>query len=159
MTAWRDIPAQEGLEHGDQLADILGGEDAVDTLVGNTVERRLVEFLHDNAAVLRDIVLQQIHEANLLGGEAGVGVEEALEMLLDGLRIQANDLAHGKVQLIRGTAVELVEHFQADARMAGEDGRGERLQFWLGNRLALVDFLQGWIGGQHAVKKSLRRRR
>ncbi|MDT4846407.1 hypothetical protein FQZ97_804260 [compost metagenome] len=76
-------------------------------------------------------------------------------MLFDGLHIQTNQLTHSQLQLAGGTAIELVEHLQADTWMAGEDGRGERVQLLLGNRLALVDFLQGRVGSQHAVEDVL----
>ena len=41
-----------------------------------------------------------------------MAMKEAFEMLLDCLRIQADNLAHGEVELICGAAVKLVEHFQ-----------------------------------------------
>ncbi|MNJ59387.1 hypothetical protein D3C77_550690 [compost metagenome] len=39
--------------------------------------------------------------------------------------------------------------------MGSEDGRGERVQLLLSNRFALVDFLQGRVGSQHAVEDVL----
>lgn len=84
-----------------------------------------------------------------------MGMEELLEVLLDGVCIQANNLADGEVQLIRCATVELVEHLQADAGVAGEDGRGQGFQLALGNGFALVDFLKGRVGGEHAGKDVL----
>ncbi|MNJ04407.1 hypothetical protein D3C73_1651500 [compost metagenome] len=63
--------------------------------MGNAVERWFVEFFHYDAAVLSDVVFKQVHKTYLLGREAWMGMEEALEMLLDCLCIQTDNLAHG----------------------------------------------------------------
>jgi hypothetical protein len=41
VTGWRVIPAQKGLEHGDQLGDILGRKYTVDTVVSDAGKRRV----------------------------------------------------------------------------------------------------------------------
>ena len=59
------------------------GEDAVDALGVEGGERRLVEPLDLDAAVLGDVVLQHLQEAELLRREARVLVDEVGERLLD----------------------------------------------------------------------------
>lgn len=88
-----------------------------------------------------------------------MGMEELFEVFLDGMGIQADDFAHGEVQLSRRATVELVEHLQADAGVAGEDGRGQGFQLALGNGLALVDFCRVGLAASMPARMSLRRRR
>src|SRR5690606_3517991 len=140
------------LEHGNQVTHIIRSEHPINTFMGNAVERRLVEFVHDDTAVLGYVVLQQIHEAYLLGGQVRVPVQELLEVLFDGFGVKADDFPHGEMQLVGGTPIKLVEPLQAHARLTGRDGRGQRTPRGRGNRRALTDLTQRWIGGQHAVE-------
>ena len=71
-------------------------EDAVHALGMEGGERRLVQAVELDAAVLRDVVLQQLQEPELLCRQTRVLVHEACERSLDGGRIETDQAAEDR---------------------------------------------------------------
>src|SRR6186713_1239132 len=105
--------------------------------------------------MLGDVILEQVHKANLLRRECRMGMYETFEMCIHCLRVEANELANRDVQLTRGTAIEFIQYVEMYAWVGGEDRGGECMQFSFADWVALADFLQGGVRHNHVVQNSL----
>ena len=71
-----------------------------------------------------------------------VGVDKALEMLLDVIGVEADQCAQGVVEGVGAVAEKLVEDVLADVGVVGQNQRGEAAHFIGGYGLAVAHFLQ-----------------
>ena len=124
-------------EELEERIDLLGvGEDSVDALGVEGGERDLPELIELDGAVGRDVGLEKLKEADLVGVQAGVLLDEGLEVFVDLGRVHADDAADGKGEAFRFVRIVFEEVLEIEARVLKEDVRDEFLKIRLGDRFA-----------------------
>ena len=106
-----------------------GGLRSVDALGG---KGRLPQFLQLDGAVAGNMGLDQLKEANLIGVQSWVLLDEVLEVLIDLGGVHADDVADGEGKALRLVWVVLQQVGKMEIGILEEDVGNEFLQVGFG---------------------------